>query len=153
MTKVELPTVNRRFVLACVLVAMFMSAVEATIVATAMPRIIADVGGFSLYAWVFSVFLMATATTTVIYGRLADTFGRRSTLIVGISIFLVGSFLCGVAWSMPSLILFRTIQGIGAGAIQPVANTIIGDYYESEERAAVQGYIGRCGAFQPSWVH
>jgi EmrB/QacA subfamily drug resistance transporter len=142
MTQVELPTANRRFVLACILVAMFMSAVEATIVATAMPRIIADVGSFSLYAWVFSVFLMATATTTVIYGRLADTFGRRPTLIAGISIFLVGSFLCGVAWSMPLLILFRTIQGIGPGAIQPVANTIIGDCYESEERAAVQGYIG-----------
>src|SRR5262249_8455980 len=119
MTQVELPTFNRRFVLACVLVAMFMSAVEATIVATAMPRIIADVGGFSLYAWVFSVFLMATATTTVIYGRLADTFGRRQTLIAGITIFLVGSLLCGVAWSMPLLILFRTIQGIGVGAIQP----------------------------------
>jgi EmrB/QacA subfamily drug resistance transporter len=142
MTQVELPASNRRFVLACVLVTMFMSAVEATIVATAMPRIIADVGGFSLYAWVFSVFLMATAATTVIYGRLADTFGRRPTLIVGISFFLAGSLLCGVAWSMPSLIVFRTIQGLGAGAIQPVANTIIGDYYESGERAVVQGYVG-----------
>jgi EmrB/QacA subfamily drug resistance transporter len=141
-TPVHLPTTNRRLVLACVLVAMFMSAVEATIVATAMPRIIADLGGFSLYSWVFSVFMMATAATAVIYGRLADTFGRRPTLLVGIAIFLAGSFLCGVAWSMPTLILFRTIQGIGAGSIQPVAITIVGDHYEPEERAVVQGYLG-----------
>jgi EmrB/QacA subfamily drug resistance transporter len=142
MTHVDSLTTNRRFVLVCVIIAMFMSAVEATIVATAMPRIIADVGGFSLYAWVFSVFLMAQAATTVTYGRLADTFGRRPTLIVGLTVFLAGSVMCGFAWSMPSLILFRAIQGIGAGSIQPIANTIIGDHYAPEERATIQGYLG-----------
>jgi EmrB/QacA subfamily drug resistance transporter len=142
MTHVLSLSTNRRFVLVCVIIAMFMSAVEATIVATAMPRIIADVGGFSLYAWVFSVFLMAQAATTVTYGRLADTFGRRPTLIVGLSIFLAGSLMCGFAWSMPSLIIFRAIQGIGAGSIQPIANTIIGDHYAPEERATIQGYLG-----------
>jgi EmrB/QacA subfamily drug resistance transporter len=142
MTHVLSLSTNRRFVLVCVIIATFMSAVEATIVATAMPRIIADVGGFSLYAWVFSVFLMAQAATTVTYGRLADTFGRRPTLIVGLSIFLAGSLMCGFAWSMPSLIIFRAIQGIGAGSIQPIANTIIGDHYAPEERATIQGYLG-----------
>ena len=142
MTNVDSLRTNRRFVLVCVIIAMFMSAVETTIVATAMPRIIADVGGFSLYAWVFSVFLMAQAATTVTYGRLADTFGRRPTLIVGLSVFLAGSLMCGFAWSMPSLILFRAIQGIGAGSILPIAITIIGDHYAPEERATIQGYLG-----------
>jgi EmrB/QacA subfamily drug resistance transporter len=142
MTHVDLLTTNRRLVLVCVIAATFMSAVEATIVATAMPQIIADVGGFSLYSWVFSVFLMAQAATTVIYGRLADTFGRRPTLIVGISIFVAGSIMCGFAWSMRSLILFRAVQGIGAGSIQPIANTIIGDHYAPKERATIQGYLG-----------
>jgi EmrB/QacA subfamily drug resistance transporter len=133
---------RRSLVLACVLVGSFMTAIETTIVATAVPQIVGDVGGFALYSWVFSVFLMANAVTSVIYGKLADLYGRRPVLIAGIVIFIVGSFLCGFAWSMPSLIGFRALQGIGAGAIQPLGNTIIGDYYPARERAKVQGYIG-----------
>ncbi|MFT8243652.1 MDR family MFS transporter [Roseomonas sp. BN140053] len=134
-------TLRRPLVLACVMVAMFMVAIEITIVATAMPEIVRHLGDFSLYAWVFSAFLMSQATTTVIYGRLADLFGRKPVLIAGIAIFLVGSLLCGLAWSMLSLILFRLLQGLGAGAIQPVASTIVGDLYSAEERAQIQGYL------------
>ncbi|MGO7983727.1 MFS transporter, partial [Rhizobium johnstonii] len=83
--------------------------------------------------------LLAQSTTTVIYGKLSDIFGRKTVLIGGILIFLVGSLLCGLAWSMMSLVLFRLLQGLGAGAIQPVTKTIIGDLFKLEERGRVQG--------------
>jgi MFS family permease len=95
---------KRPYVVASVMLATFMVAIEATIVATAMPRIVGDLGGFTYYSWVFSAFLLAQSTTTVIYGRLADIFGRKPVLIAGIVIFLIGSLLCGFAWSMASLI-------------------------------------------------
>ncbi len=134
-------TTRRPFVIACLMSAMFMVAIESTIVATAMPQIVGQLGAFSLYSWVFSAFLMAQAATTMIYGKLADLYGRRVVLTVGILIFLVGSTLCGFAWSMPSLIAFRLLQGIGAGAIQPITTTIVGDMYTAEERGSVQGYL------------
>lgn len=120
---------------------MAMIAIEATIVSTAMPQIAAELGDLQLYSWVFSSFLLAQTATTVIFGKLADTFGRKPVLLAGIAIFLLGSVLCGVAWSMPSLIAFRLLQGIGAGAIQPVALTVIGDLYTIEERGKIQGYL------------
>ncbi|KEC72421.1 UNVERIFIED_ORG: EmrB/QacA subfamily drug resistance transporter [Rhizobium esperanzae] len=130
---------NRVLVVATIMVATFMVAIEATIVATAMPRIVGQLGGFSYYSWVFSAFLLAQSTTTVIYGKLSDIFGRKPVLIAGIVIFLAGSALCGFAWSMMSLVLFRLLQGLGAGAIQPVTMTIIGDLFKLEERGRVQG--------------
>ena len=123
------------------MVAMFLSAMEGTIVATAMPTIIGDLGGFSLFAWVFSLFLLAQVATIPIYGRLADVFGRKRVFTVGIIIFLVGSLLCGLSHSMIMLIVSRAVQGIGAGAVQPIATTIVGDIYSLQERARVQGYI------------
>src|SRR4051812_34384673 len=123
------------------MVATFMVAIEATIVATAMPGIVGQLGGLSHYSWVFSAFLLAQTTTTVIYGKLADIFGRKPILIAGIVLFLIASTLCGFAWSMASLIGFRFLQGIGAGAIQPVTMTIIGDLYKIEERGRVQGVM------------
>jgi EmrB/QacA subfamily drug resistance transporter len=132
---------NRVFVVATIMFATFMVAIEATIVATAMPHIVGQLGGFSYYSWVFSAFLLAQATTTVIYGKLSDIFGRKPVLIGGILVFLVGSLLCGLAWSMTSLIAFRLIQGLGAGAIQPVTMTIIGDLFTLEERGRVQGFM------------
>lgn len=132
---------NRVLIVATIMVATFMVAIEATIVATAMPRIVGQLGGFSYYSWVFSAFLLAQSTTTVIYGKLSDIFGRKPVLIGGILIFLVGSLLCGFAWSMMSLVLFRLLQGIGAGAIQPVTITIIGDLFKLEERGRVQGVM------------
>ena len=132
---------NRVLIVATIMLATFMVAIEATIVATAMPRIVGELGGFSYYSWVFSAFLLAQSTTTVIYGKLSDIFGRKPVLIGGILIFLVGSLLCGLAWSMMSLVLFRLLQGLGAGAIQPVTTTIIGDLFKLEERGRVQGFM------------
>src|SRR6185437_2855461 len=111
------------------------------IVATAMPRIVGDLGGFTYYSWVFSAFLLTQSATTVVYGKLSDVFGRKPMLLVGITLFVVGSLLCGFANSMVALIGFRLLQGLGAGAIQPVSMTIVGDLYTLEERPRVQGFM------------
>lgn len=132
---------NRPLVLVSVMLAMFMGAVEATIVSTAMPAIVGDLGGFTLYSWVFSAYLLMNAVTVLIYGKLSDLFGRKPILFFGIIIFLTGSILCGFANSMKMLIVFRLIQGFGAGAVMPIATTIVGDIYTKEERAKIQGYL------------
>lgn len=132
---------NRPLVLACIMLATFMSAIEATIVATAMPSIVVDLGGFASFSWVFSAFLLTQAVTIPIYGKLADLYGRKPIFFIGVIIFLVGSVLCGLATTMNALIVYRLIQGVGAGAVQPIAATIVGDIYSSKERAKVQGYI------------
>jgi EmrB/QacA subfamily drug resistance transporter len=131
----------RPFVVASIMLASFMAAIEGTIVATAMPSIVGQLGGFRYYSWVFSAFLLAQSTTTVIYGKLSDLFGRKPTLIVGIVLLLIGSLLCGLAWSMTSLVAFRLLQGLGAGAIFPITSTVIGDLYKLEERGRVQGMM------------
>ncbi len=120
---------------------MFMIAIEATIVSTAMPQIAGQLGDLHLYAWVFSSFLLTQTATTVVFGKLADLFGRKPVLLVGIAVFLLGSTLCGLAWSMSSLIVFRLLQGVGAGAIQPVSLTVVGDLYSVEERGRIQGWL------------
>ena len=132
---------NNPLVLCAVMLSTFLAAVEGTVVSTAMPAIVADLGNFSLYSWVFSSYLLMTTITVLIYGKLADLWGRKPIIIFGLSLFMVGSFLCGMADSMEMLILFRFIQGIGAGAVTPIATTIIGDIYPQEERGKVQGYL------------
>ncbi|MBM7645702.1 EmrB/QacA subfamily drug resistance transporter [Scopulibacillus daqui] len=134
-------TSKRPLVLSSIILAMFMSAIEGTIVSTAMPSIVGDLGGFSLYSWVFSGYLLMTALTILIYGKLADLFGRKPVMIFGISIFVIGSLLAGLSSSMTLLILFRFIQGIGAGAVQPIATTMVGDIYTVQERSKIQGYL------------
>jgi EmrB/QacA subfamily drug resistance transporter len=132
---------TRRLVMTGVMLAIFMVATDSYIVATAMPTIVADLGGFRLFSWAFAAFLLAQAVTIPIYGRLADLYGRKRVFFAGTSVFLLGSLLCGCAWDMGALVLFRAVQGIGAGAIQPIATTIIGDIYTPVERARMQGYV------------
>jgi MFS family permease len=134
-------TTHRPLVLAAVMAANFMIAIEATIVSTAMPQIAAQLGGLALYSWVFAAFLLAQTATTVVFGKLSDLKGRKAVILSGIAIFLVGSILCGFAWSMPSMIVFRLVQGVGAGAVQPVAMTIVGDLYSAHERGKIQGWL------------
>ncbi len=141
MLKRAEPQTRRGLVLVCIAMGMFMVAIEATIVSTAMPSIVAKLGGFQLYSWVFTAFLLTQATTTVMFGKLADLYGRRPVLVCGTVVFLAGSVLCGFAWSMGSLIAFRLLQGLGAGSIQPVMMTLLGDLYTPEERIGVQGYL------------
>ncbi|AXH37348.1 MFS transporter [Humibacter sp. BT305] len=116
-------------------------AIDSTILATAVPSVVADLGGFAQFPWLFSIYLLTQAVAVPIYAKLADTVGRKPIILLGVALFLVGSVLCGVAWSMPALIAFRALQGLGAGAIQPMAITIAGDIYTVAERAKVQGYI------------
>lgn len=116
-------------------------AIDATVLATAIPTIVEDLGDFALFPWLFSVYLLAQAVTVPIYAKLSDTFGRKPIILTGIGLFLLGSILCGFAWSMPALIVFRAVQGLGAGAVQPMAITIAGDIYTIAERARVQGYL------------
>ncbi len=116
-------------------------AIDATILAAAVPAIVTDLGGFSQFPWLFSIYLLAQAVSVPIYGKLADSLGSKPVMVFGVATFLVGSVLCGVAWSMPLLIAARAVQGLGAGAILPMAMTIVGDIYTVEERARVQGFI------------
>lgn len=132
---------NRPIVLTAIIIATFMSAIEGTIVAIALPNIVSELGGFSLYSWVFSSYLIMQAVSMLIYGKLADLYGRKPVFLFGLTVFLIGSLLCGLASSMMMLIGFRFIQGLGAGAVTPIANTIVGDLYPLEERGKVQGYL------------
>jgi len=116
-------------------------AIDSTVLATAIPSIVGDLGGFDQFPWLFSVYLLGQAVTTPIYAKLSDVLGRKPILLTGIALFLLGSILCATAWNMPALIVFRAVQGLGAGAVQPTAMTIVGDIYTLAERAKVQGYL------------
>jgi EmrB/QacA subfamily drug resistance transporter len=128
-------------ILLSVMLSIGLVAIDATILATAVPSIVEDLGGFTQFPWLFSVYLLAQAISVPIYGKLADLRGRKPIMLLGVGLFVLGSVLCGFAWSMPALIAFRLVQGLGAGAIQPMGMTIVGDIYSVAERAKVQGYI------------
>ena len=114
-------------------------ALDATIISTAVFTIVGDLGGFSQFPWLFSIYLLAQAVSVPVYAKLADMLGRKPIILFGIGLFLVGSILCGFAWSMPALIFARVVQGVGAGAVQPMSVTIVADSYSLVERAKVKG--------------
>ncbi|HEY5877454.1 MAG TPA: MDR family MFS transporter [Nakamurella sp.] len=128
-------------ILAALMLSTSLVALDSTIVATAVPSIVADLGGFAEFPWLFSVYLLAQAVSVPIYGKLADIKGRKPIMLFGIGLFLLGSILCAAAWNMTALIVFRALQGLGAGAVQPMSITIAGDIYTLAERAKAQGYL------------
>jgi MFS family permease len=132
---------RRELVIAAMLISTFMAAVEVTVISTAMPTIVAELGGFSLFSWAFGAYLLTQAVVTPLYGRLADSYGRKRVYLASAGLFLAGSLLCGCAWSMVSLILFRAVQGIGGGGLVPLATTIIGDVSEPADRPRMMGYV------------
>jgi multidrug resistance protein len=128
-------------VLIALMLAMALIAMDTTIVATAVPQVVSDLGGFSMVGWVFSIYLLAQTVTIPVYGKLADLYGRKPVLVIGITVFLVGSVASAASWSMVSLIAFRSLQGVGAGSIGATVNTIAGDLYSVAERGKVQGWL------------
>ncbi len=133
---------GRTVVVLAILMATFMAAMEATVIGTAMPTVVADLGGLELYGWVGAIYMLTATVTMPMYGKLADVLGRKPVMLFGIAVFLVGSAASGLARTMPFLIAMRAIQGIGAGGIQPISMTILGDVYTPAERARVQALFG-----------
>ncbi|GAW98600.1 MDR family MFS transporter [Secundilactobacillus mixtipabuli] len=133
---------NVPLVTGAIFIATFMSAIEGTIVSTAMPTIVGDLSGVALMNWVFSIFLLTNAMATPIYGKLSDMFGRKRLFLFGLATFIIGSTLSGMSNSMTELIVWRAVQGIGAGSIMPISFTIIADIYPFEKRAKVMGFNG-----------
>lgn len=133
---------NRKLTVFALMLSMAMAAMEMTIVSTAMPTIIGELGGLPLYAWVAAVYLLTSTVTVPLYGKLADLYGRKPVLMFGIALFLIGSVACAMASTMPTLIAARALQGLGAGAMQPMALTIIGDLFDIRERGRVQPWFG-----------
>jgi EmrB/QacA subfamily drug resistance transporter len=126
-------------VTAGIMVSLFLASMESTVVATAMPTIVSELGGLEHYSWVFSAYMLASTTTVPLYGKLSDLYGRRNLYIIAMALFLTGSILCGRADSMASLILARGLQGVGAGGIMPLAFILIGEMFSLEQRAKMQG--------------
>jgi EmrB/QacA subfamily drug resistance transporter len=124
------------------MVVLFLAALDQTIVATALPQVVSDLGGLSQYSWVFTAYLLATTVTVPLYGKLGDVYGRRPLFLVAISIFLVGSALCGLAQNMIQLVVFRAVQGIGAGGLFPLTIATVGNIVPPRDRGRYQGLLG-----------
>ncbi|MET9134932.1 MFS transporter [Streptomyces antibioticus] len=132
---------RRGAVVAALMLAMALAALDSTIVATAVPQIVGDLGGFSVFSWLFSGYLLAVTVTLPVYGKLSDTFGRKPVLVVGAALFLLGSLLCALAWNMGALIAFRVVQGLGGGALQGTVQTLAADLYPLRERPRIQARL------------
>ena len=132
---------RHRLVLGAMLISTFMAAVEVTVISTAMPTIVARLGGFALFSWAFGIYLLTQAVMTPVYGKLADLYGRKIVYLGSTALFLLGSLLCGFAWSMTSLIAFRAIQGLGGGGLTPLGTIIISDIAQPSERPRLLGYV------------
>ncbi|MEU6089199.1 MFS transporter [Streptomyces sp. NPDC047085] len=132
---------KRGAVVAALMLAMALAALDATIVSTAVPQIVGDLGGFSVFSWLFSGYLLAVTVTLPVYGKLSDTFGRKPVLVAGAAVFLLGSLLCAGAWNMAALIAFRVVQGLGGGALQGTVQTLAADLYPLAERPRIQARL------------
>src|SRR5919112_1186360 len=129
-------------ILGAVLLGLLLGALDQTIVGTALPTIVTDLGGQSLYVWTVTIYLLTSTITVPFYGKLSDLYGRRPLLMLGIGLFLLGSALSGLSQNMLQLIAFRGLQGIGAGALFPISLAVIGDLYTPAERGKYQGLFG-----------
>jgi EmrB/QacA subfamily drug resistance transporter len=146
-------------ILGAVLLTMFLAALDQTVTGTALPRIVTDLNGASLYAWVVSAYLLSSTITVPIYGKLSDVFGRKPMLMIGVCLFLLGSWLSGASQNMTELVVFRAVQGLGAGALFPIVMAIIGDLFSPRERGRFQGLFGAVfalsfvvGPFIGGWI-
>jgi EmrB/QacA subfamily drug resistance transporter len=133
---------SRPLTVVALLLGLFLAAMEMTVVSTAMPTVVGELGGLDLYAWAFAAYMLTATVTVPIHGKLADLRGRKPVMLAGLALFLAGSLACGLATSMGALIAFRAVQGLGAGAIQPITMTIVGDLFDVRERARMQGLFG-----------
>ncbi len=146
-------------ILGAILLTMFLASLDQTVVGTALPRIITDLNGANLYVWVVSAYLLTSTVTVPIYGKFSDVFGRKVMLMIGVSVFLIGSWLSGASQNMNELVIFRGIQGLGAGALFPIVMAMIGDLYSPRERGRFQGLFGAVfglsfivGPFIGGWI-
>ncbi len=137
----ELPRRQVVITMAGVMLALFFASLDQTIVGTALPRIITDLGGFAHYTWVATAYIISSTVTLLIAGKLSDMYGRKWFLVGGIAVFIVGSILCGTSQTMNQLIGFRALQGIGAGAIMGMAFITVGDLFPAAERGKYVGFL------------
>jgi EmrB/QacA subfamily drug resistance transporter len=135
-------TSNTKWIVPGLLIGLFVAALDQTIVATAMPTVVSELGGFEYFVWVFSAYMIATVVSTPIFGKLSDIYGRKRFFLFGLVLFVIGSMLCGIAQSMTELIIFRVIQGIGGGSLMPITFAIIFDIFPPEKRGKMNGLFG-----------
>src|SRR5438445_7070636 len=154
-----LPPRRKLAILGAILLTLFLASLDQTVVGTALPRIITDLNGANLYAWVVTVYLLTSTITVPIYGKFSDVFGRKVMLMIGVALFLIGSWLSGASQNMTELVLFRAIQGLGAGALFPIVIATIADLYSPRERGRFQGLFGAVfglsfivGPFIGGWI-
>jgi EmrB/QacA subfamily drug resistance transporter len=138
---------QRTLTVAALLLSMFLAAMEATVVATAMPTVVSELGGLEVYGWVGAAYLLASTSTMPLFGKLADRIGRKPVLLFGLLLFMTGSLACGIATSIGQLIVFRALQGLGAGAVQPTVLTVVGDLYPPAERGRIQAFFSAIWGF------
>lgn len=133
--------IRRRMLILALMLTLAVTAMDSTIVSTAVPQIVSELGGFTIFSWVFSGYLLAQTVTIPVYGKLADLYGRKPVLVTGTLVFLLGSTLCAIAWNMPSLIVARVVQGLGAGSIQATVLTVAADLYPVRQRGKIQAAL------------